>query len=51
MAVVVDASAQVPGARTVTISGRAYYAGGGERTLVPTTFDTLTIAITTEMFR
>lgn len=39
------------GERQVTVSGRAYYAGGGERTLVPRTFDTLTIAITAEMFQ
>ncbi len=39
------------GAREVTIAGKAYYAGGGERTLVPRTFDTLTIAITAEMFQ
>lgn len=39
------------GARQVTIAGKAYYAGGGERTLVRRTFDTLTIAITPEMFQ
>jgi len=39
------------GERQITVSGRAYYAGGGERTLVPRTFDTLTIAITAEMFQ
>lgn len=38
------------GARRVTVQGTAYYAHG-ERTLAPTTFDTLTIAITDDMFR
>jgi hypothetical protein len=39
------------GQRQVSIEGRAYYAGGSYRTLKPTTFDTLSIAITTEMFQ
>lgn len=39
------------GDRQVTIEGRAYYAGGSYRTLKPTTFDTLAIAITPEMFQ
>ena len=39
------------GERQVTVSGRAYYAGGSYRTLTPTTFDSQTIAITTEMFK
>lgn len=38
------------GARKVTVAGKAYYAGGGERTIAPRTFDTLSIAITAEMF-
>lgn len=39
------------GQRQVTIEGRAYYAGGSYRTLKPTKFDTLSIAITAEMFQ
>ena len=39
------------GKREVTIEGRAYYSGGSYRTLKPTTFDSLTIAITSEMFQ
>ena len=37
------------GSATATVTA-AYYAGGSYRTLAPTTFDALTIAITTEMF-
>lgn len=39
------------GQRQVAIEGRAYYAGGSYRTLKPTTFDTLSIAITPDMFQ
>lgn len=38
------------GARRITIEGRAHYANG-ERTLKPTTFDTMSVTITREMFR
>ena len=38
------------GERQVTLTGRAYYAGDNYRSLTPTTFDSLTIAITGEMF-
>jgi hypothetical protein len=38
------------GERQLTVTGRAYYVGGSYRTLTPTTFDSLTIAITAETF-
>jgi hypothetical protein len=38
------------GARRITIEGRAYYLNG-ERTLKPTTFDTMSVTITRDMFR
>lgn len=38
------------GARRITIEGRAYYTNG-ERTLKPTTFDTMSVTITRDMFR
>ncbi|HEX6975611.1 MAG TPA: hypothetical protein VF147_14500 [Vicinamibacterales bacterium] len=38
------------GTRRITVAGRAYYANG-YRTLTPTSFDTLTVAITKEMFQ
>jgi hypothetical protein len=39
------------GMRTVTVKGEAHYVGDSVRTLKPTTFDTLSISITQEMFR
>lgn len=39
------------GAREVTLSGRAYYAGGGYRSLRPTTFDTRVIAVTADLLQ
>ncbi len=39
------------GAREVTLTGRAYYAGGSYRSLKPTTFDTATIAVTPDLLQ
>ncbi len=39
------------GARQVTLTGRAYYAGGSYRSLKKTTFDTAVIAITPDLLR
>lgn len=39
------------GQRHVAIEGRAYYAGGSYRTLKPTKYDALSIAITPDMFQ